>query len=132
LLLERELGAARQRAREEDPHMTRTYIRVAAAAMLGAFVALPAQAQSSPPASGMNPAKPMAPAQSMAPSPTMAPAQPMAGKKAPSAGRLAAQERQKACSAEWKSAKAGGKMEPGMKWPKFWSECNTRLKAKSV
>ena len=32
------------------------------------------------------------------------------------------------CSAEWKQAKAGGKVEAGMKWPKFWSACNTRLK----
>jgi hypothetical protein len=49
--------------------------------------------------------------------------------KEPSAAQMALRERQKACSAEWKTAKAGGKMEPGMKWPKFWSACNTRLKA---
>jgi hypothetical protein len=62
----------------------------------------------------------------------MTPAQPMAAKKGISSGQMAARERQKACSAEWKAAKGGGKMEPGMKWPKFWSECNARLKAKSV
>lgn len=49
-------------------------------------------------------------------------------KKEPTAAQLAARERMTKCSAEWKQAKAGGKIEPGMKWPKFWSACNTRLK----
>lgn len=49
-------------------------------------------------------------------------------KKPPSAGQLAARERQKKCGAEWKAAKAAGKIETGMKWPKFWSACNKRLK----
>jgi hypothetical protein len=49
-------------------------------------------------------------------------------KKEPTAAQIAARERMTKCSAEWKQAKAGGKIEPGMKWPKFWSACNTRLK----
>ena len=49
--------------------------------------------------------------------------------KEPSAGQLAARERQKKCAAEWKEAKAGGKVEKGTTWPKYWSACNTRLKA---
>jgi hypothetical protein len=49
-------------------------------------------------------------------------------KKEPTAAQLAARERMTKCSAEWKEAKAGGKVESGMKWPKFWSACNTRLK----
>lgn len=49
-------------------------------------------------------------------------------KKEPTAAQLAARERMTKCSAEWKEAKAGGKIESGMKWPKFWSACNTRLK----
>jgi len=49
-------------------------------------------------------------------------------KKEPSAGMQAMRERQKKCGAEWKEAKAGGKIEKGMKWPKFWSACNKRLK----
>ncbi|WP_205522875.1 hypothetical protein, partial [Myxococcus eversor] len=53
-------------------------------------------------------------------------------KKEPSAAQLAARERQKQCSAEWKDAKAGGKLTAGTKWPQFWSACNTRLKAKPV
>lgn len=49
-------------------------------------------------------------------------------KKEPTAAQLAARERMKTCSAEWKEAKAAKKIEPGMKWPKYWSACNTRLK----
>jgi hypothetical protein len=36
-------------------------------------------------------------------------------------------ERRKKCSAEWKEAKAAGKTA-GQKWPKFYSDCNKRLK----
>ena len=50
-------------------------------------------------------------------------------KKEPSAGQLAARERQKKCAAEWKETKAAGKTEKGATWPKFWSDCNKRLKA---
>jgi hypothetical protein len=53
-------------------------------------------------------------------------------KKEPTAGQMVARERQKKCAAEWKSAKADGKVESGMKWPKFWSACNARLKGNSA
>lgn len=49
-------------------------------------------------------------------------------KKKPSPGQIAMRDRQKKCAAEWKAAKAAGKIEKGMKWPKFWSACNKRLK----
>ena len=52
-----------------------------------------------------------------------------ATKKEPSAGQLAARERQKKCAAEWKETKTAGKTEKGVTWPKFWSDCNKRLKA---
>ena len=48
------------------------------------------------------------------------------------AKQSAARERQAKCSAEWKQAKTEGKGEPGMKWPKFWSACNARLKGQHV
>jgi len=51
--------------------------------------------------------------------------------KAPSAGQAAMRERQKKCGAEWKEAKAAGKVEKGTTWPKYWSACNKRLKAAS-
>jgi hypothetical protein len=50
-------------------------------------------------------------------------------KKEPSAGQIAARERQKKCATEWKEAKAATKTEKGTSWPKFWSDCNKRLKA---
>jgi len=49
-------------------------------------------------------------------------------KKEPTAAQLAARERQAKCSAEWKEAKAKGSLAKDAKWPKFWSECNARLK----
>lgn len=52
-------------------------------------------------------------------------------KKEPSAAQSATRERQKKCAAEWKEAKASGKIEKGATWPKFWSACNKRLKAAS-
>ena len=45
-----------------------------------------------------------------------------------SPGQVAARERQRQCASEWKEAKAGGKVEDGMRWPKYWSQCNARLK----
>lgn len=50
-------------------------------------------------------------------------------KRPVSAGQQAMHERQKKCGAEWKEAKAAGKIEKGMNWPKYWSACNKRLKA---
>ena len=50
-------------------------------------------------------------------------------KQEPSAGQLATRERQKKCAAEWKETKAAGKAEKDATWPKFWSDCNKRLKA---
>ena len=48
-----------------------------------------------------------------------------------SAGRRAARDRQKQCGAEWREARAAGKVEKTMTWPKYWSACNTRLKTKA-
>ena len=45
-----------------------------------------------------------------------------------SAGVAAMRDRQKKCGAEWKEAKAAGKIEKGTTWPKYWSACNKRLK----
>ncbi|WP_018267823.1 hypothetical protein [Methylosinus sp. LW4] len=61
-----------------------------------------------------------------APAPTTAakPAKPV------SEGKAAQAARQKKCGAEWKSKKAELlKADPKATWPKYWSECNKRLKA---
>src|SRR5262245_21949038 len=50
--------------------------------------------------------------------------------KAPTPGQAAMRERQKECGAEWRQAKEKGTLDKGATWPKFWSACNTRLKAK--
>ena len=57
------------------------------------------------------------------------PAVAQTAKKEPTANQLAARERQTKCAAEWKKAKAEKTLAEGAKWPKFWSECNKRLKA---
>jgi hypothetical protein len=63
--------------------------------------------------------------------PATPPAAPAAAKtkKPPTSGQIAARERAKKCGAEWKAAKAAGKVDKGMKWPQYWSACNKRLKA---
>jgi uncharacterized low-complexity protein len=52
-------------------------------------------------------------------------------KKKVRGSQSATRARQKQCGAEWREAKAAGKIAEGMTWPKYWSECNKRLKAKS-
>src|SRR3954470_10304996 len=47
-------------------------------------------------------------------------------------GRKAAHDRQKQCGTEWKEARKAGKVEKHMTWPKYYSECNKRLKDKAA
>src|SRR5215207_3199549 len=54
-----------------------------------------------------------------------------ASKREPSVNQMAARERQRKCAAEWKEAKTGSKTG-GLKWPKYWSQCNARLKGNSA
>ena len=68
---------------------------------------------------------PNAAAQTTAPTPEKKQAK---TKKPPTPGQLAARERPRKCAAEWKEAKAASEIEKGMKWPKYWSACNKRLK----
>lgn len=53
-------------------------------------------------------------------------------KKPASAGLKAWHARQKKCGAEWREAKAAGKIEKNQTWPKYLSDCNKRLKAAST
>jgi len=50
----------------------------------------------------------------------------------PSGGRAAMVARMRACGADWKTAKAEGKVPAGQHWPQFWSECNKRKKAEGM
>jgi hypothetical protein len=47
-------------------------------------------------------------------------------------GRQAADERRRACGAEWKAEKEAGKVATRMTWPKFYSACNKRKKAEGA
>jgi hypothetical protein len=69
-----------------------------------------------------------APAAPAAPAPTAA----APGKKPVSAGRQAMVARERACGADWKAAKAAGKIPAGQKWPQYWSECNKRKKSEGM
>ena len=63
--------------------------------------------------------------------PPPAPPPPVAEKPA-SGGRQAMIARERACGAEWKQAKAEGRIPVGQKWPQYWSECNKRKKAEGM
>ena len=56
-------------------------------------------------------------------------AKPKKAKRPPTPAQKALYARMKKCGAEWRAAKAAGKIEKGMKWPQYWSACNKRLKA---
>jgi hypothetical protein len=94
--------------------------------------AAPAAAPAAPAAATTtaNPLKP-APATTAAPAaPAAATAAKPAADKPATDGRQAMLARERACGAEWKEKKVElRKADPKLKWPQFWSECNTRLKA---
>ena len=52
-------------------------------------------------------------------------------KREPTAGQLAARERMRKCAGEWREAKAKGSTG-GLKWPKYWSACNKRMKGNAA
>jgi outer membrane biosynthesis protein TonB len=86
----------------------------------------PAAAEAPPPAA--KPAEPPPPPVTEAKPPETPPAK-EAAKPAPDS-KTATRERQKKCAAEWKTKKAEFKKSGSkMTWPKYWSECNKRLKA---
>jgi hypothetical protein len=47
-------------------------------------------------------------------------------------GRQAMYARERACGKEWREAKAAGQIEKGQTWPKYWSECDKRMKEKGM
>ncbi|MBI1218062.1 MAG: hypothetical protein GC186_05885 [Rhodobacteraceae bacterium] len=44
-------------------------------------------------------------------------------------GQIAAHKRIKECGQMWQTDKAANKIPTGQTWPKYWSACNTKLKA---
>jgi hypothetical protein len=106
--------------------MTRTIIAMAAALLVGAL-ATPSSAQTAPAGSGA--ASPAQAAEETRPSRRSRKRD--GAKREMSVNQMAASERRKKCSAEWKEAKAAGKTN-GLKWPKFYGQCNARLKGNSA
>jgi hypothetical protein len=99
------------------------------AAETPAAPAEPAPTAPAPTAAEPAPAPPpVAPAAKPAePAPAPAPTAPAAAKPDSKSAQAA---RQKKCGAEWKAKKAELlKANPKATWPKYWSECNKRLKA---
>jgi hypothetical protein len=39
------------------------------------------------------------------------------------------EQRERSCAADWKAAKAAGRVTAGMTWPTFWRECDQHKKA---
>ncbi len=130
----KECGAEYQTAKSANTLAGKTWnqylaeCRVRHAQPTAAKPATPAPPAAAAPAAA--PAKAAAPAVAPAAKPAAptASAAPPAAK--PSDGRQAMIARERACGAEWKAKKADlRKTNPGLKWPQYWSECNTRLKA---
>jgi hypothetical protein len=111
--------------------MTLRVSGVLVAAVLSAAFAAPASAETRSVSANAHPIV-MAQASNEAPARRSRKRSESRSKKEPTASQMAARERQKKCAAEWKSAKAGGNVASGTKWPKFWSACNARLKGNSA
>ena len=109
----------------KDPMMQARLITTACAAFILVAAAGPTSAQTAPEPGASGSEKAAGERKPAAGEPKKAEGAP---KREPSAGQLAAQERQRKCSAEWKDAKAAGKVSAETKWPKFYSACNARLK----
>lgn len=88
----------------------------------------PAASVPAPPVATARPAAPAsAPATAVAP---MASTLMQTATPAPKPGMAAMHARQKQCGAEWTAGKATLVAQaPGLTWPKYWSQCNTRIKA---
>jgi hypothetical protein len=100
-------------------------LKPATTAPAGSAAKTPAVPTAAPAATTSAPMAPAAPAAATAAAPAGT-----AAKKPMSPGRTAEIARQRQCGAEWRANKAQLQAAtPGLKWPKYWSECNTRLKA---
>jgi protein-disulfide isomerase len=117
----KEMKAANQTAGMKYRDFSKQCMSGEAAPAAGAAPAATAPAATAPAAETTAPAA--APAAQPAAKPA---AKPM------SKGREAMIARERACGADWKADKAAGKIQAGMKWPQYWSECNKRKKAEGM
>ncbi len=106
-----------------NAYRTECAARLKAAASQPAAAATPASAPVAPPPA-------TAAAQPTAAPALTPPAATAAAAPAPSGGMAAMHVRQKQCGAEWRAQKVALVAQtPGLTWPRYWSQCNTRLKA---
>ena len=108
-----------------------TYREFSKTCMSKDTAAAPAAPAAAPAPSAAAPAAP-APVVAAKPAPAKVDAAKPDAAKPVSEGRAAEIARQRACGAEWKADKAAGKIQAGMKWPQYWSACNTRKKAQGA
>jgi hypothetical protein len=47
-------------------------------------------------------------------------------------GQDAEHSRIRTCGQEWRQAKAAGRVQQGMSWPQYWSDCDKRMKAQGM
>ena len=107
----------------------RTSLVLAAALALACLGSAPSLAQGTPAGSGASASSPTA--SDTGQRARKGSARAARSSKEPTAGQMAARERQRRCGAEWKEAKAANKTG-GLKWPQYWSRCNARLKGNSA
>lgn len=101
-------------------------LKAAAGVPAPAVSAPTSEAAASSPVPGMPPSSPRNAATASLPTA----AAPRDRTAEPGDGRAAMHARQKLCGAEWTDGKVALVLQtPDLTWPKFWSQCNTRLKA---
>jgi hypothetical protein len=128
----KECAAQWQKAKTDKTTGGKTYKEFSKDCMAGsaaAPAAAPAPAASTAKTTTTTAKPASAPAAAAKPAATTAATTTSTEKKQPSPAQEAMYERERACGAEWKEAKAAGKVKAGMKWPQYWSECNKRMKA---
>src|SRR5262252_320067 len=69
------------------------------------------------------------PATTTTTAPAAAPKPAVTTAKKPADPQEAEHARERACAADWKAAKAAGKVPAGTTWPSYWSDCDKRKKA---
>lgn len=114
-----------QRGLKTLPDVRENTIMITRLVLAAAFavVATAASAQTAP-----APANPLQQRRAPAPAPATTPAAPEAAPAAKTAAKGSGAARRTQCSQEYQAAKKANTLN-GQKWSKFYSACNTRLKA---
>lgn len=93
----------------------------------GAAPSSPGTSAAAPPTAAPNP--PASTAASPASPPAARPRTTGAAGRPLTPGQMAERTRIQKCGQEWQANKAAGRIAAGQTWPRYWSACNTRMKA---